>query len=90
MLPDREFKTYTDNELRSEALSRRMKPVPNTIKGLLSVVDTKENPMTTRKIQLGKELFFDPILSRDMTINCASCHLLNNGGDDNKPTAIGF
>jgi hypothetical protein len=35
MLPDREFKTYTDNELRSEALSRRMKPIPKTIEGLL-------------------------------------------------------
>ena len=90
MLPDRKFKVYTDDELRSEALNRGMKPIPKTIEGLLSVVDTKDNPMTSRKIKLGKELFFDPILSRDKTINCASCHLLNNGGDDNKPTAIGF
>ena len=90
MLPDRKFKVYTDDELRSEALNRGMKPIPKTIEGLLSVVDTKDNPMTSRKIKLGKELFFDPILSKDKTINCASCHLLNNGGDDNKPTAIGF
>ncbi|MBK7805292.1 MAG: c-type cytochrome [Saprospiraceae bacterium] len=26
------------------------------------------------KVQLGEKLFFDPILSRDSTISCASCH----------------
>ncbi|MFM7725471.1 MAG: cytochrome c peroxidase, partial [Flavobacteriales bacterium] len=25
-------------------------------------------------IQLGRALFYDPILSRDSTISCASCH----------------
>ena len=35
------------------------------------------------KANLGKELFFDPILSKDNTISCHSCHLLEQGGDDN-------
>lgn len=27
------------------------------------------------KFELGKKLFFDPILSEDMTVSCSSCHL---------------
>lgn len=34
----------------------------------------KDNPLTVEKVELGKLLFFDPRLSRDNTISCASCH----------------
>lgn len=33
-----------------------------------------DNQPTENRIALGKKLFFDPILSRDSTISCASCH----------------
>ncbi len=36
--------------------------------------DFSKNPLTKDKIELGRELFYDPILSRDNTISCASCH----------------
>lgn len=36
--------------------------------------DFKKNPLTNEKIQLGRILFFDPSLSKDGTISCASCH----------------
>ena len=32
------------------------------------------NPLTKEAIALGKKLFFDPILSRDSSIACNSCH----------------
>ena len=32
------------------------------------------NPQTQEGIQLGKKLFFDPILSSDKTISCSTCH----------------
>lgn len=32
------------------------------------------NPLTKESIALGKKLFFDPILSRDSSIACNSCH----------------
>lgn len=32
------------------------------------------NPTTPGKVALGRQLFFDPILSRDRTVSCASCH----------------
>jgi cytochrome c peroxidase len=34
----------------------------------------KKNPLSTEKVALGRLLFFDPILSADSTISCASCH----------------
>jgi cytochrome c peroxidase len=33
-----------------------------------------QNPLTVEGIALGKKLFFDPILSRNQTQSCASCH----------------
>jgi cytochrome c peroxidase len=33
-----------------------------------------DNEMTHAKVALGRRLFFDPILSKDRTVSCASCH----------------
>jgi cytochrome c peroxidase len=41
------------------------------------VYDFKKNPLSEEKITLGRSLFYDPLLSRDETISCASCHLQN-------------
>jgi cytochrome c peroxidase len=35
--------------------------------------------MTEEEFQLGRHLFYDPLLSRDNTISCASCHLQATG-----------
>ena len=35
--------------------------------------------MTEEEFQLGRHLFYDPLLSRDETISCASCHLQATG-----------
>src|SRR4051812_12024721 len=40
-----------------------------------AVYDFKKNPLTANKIELGRALFYDPVLSRDSTISCMSCHL---------------
>ncbi len=58
--------------------SAPIKPIPNEIK------------VDARKVQLGKKLFFDPILSKDGTISCASCHDLQNGGDDGLKFSFGI
>ena len=42
------------------------------------------------KVSLGKKLFFDTRLSKDNSISCASCHILDDGGDDNLPFAFGI
>ena len=90
ILPKPKTPKLSDNELRNLALSTKMYSTPTTYKELLKLVDTKDNPLSKEKIELGKKLFFDPILSKDKTINCASCHILQEGGDDNRAFAIGY
>ena len=90
MLPEKPIPHYNDKTLRQMALSRNILLIPTDDAGLLRAVDNPDNPMSREKIALGKKLFFDPILSKDRTINCASCHILEQGGDDNLPTAIGY
>jgi len=48
-----------------------------------------DNPMTVAKVELGKELYYDPRLSGDGSRSCYSCHLAEHGLTDGKPTAIG-
>jgi len=48
------------------------------------------NPQTSKKIQLGKELYFDTRLSKDNTISCATCHSPTMGWSDAGPTSEGI
>jgi cytochrome c peroxidase len=49
------------------------------------------NPYSKTGFDLGKKLFFDPILSRDSTISCASCHQqLHAFADKNLAKSIGI
>src|SRR5690554_1193178 len=41
------------------------------------------------KVELGKQLFFDPRLSKSGFISCNSCHNLSMGGSDNLQTSVG-
>lgn len=49
----------------------------------------KNNEVTPAKTELGKELFFDPRMSRSQIISCNTCHNLGTGGVDAGPTSIG-
>lgn len=49
-----------------------------------------DNPMTEQKVALGRKLFFDPILSEDGTVACASCHQPDHGFASPDPKAIGI
>ncbi len=42
------------------------------------------------QIDLGRYLFFDPILSGDGTLSCGSCHRPDRGFADGKPRSIGI
>lgn len=48
-----------------------------------------DNPMTDAKIELGKQLYFDPRLSLDGTISCNSCHNVMSSGTDNRSVSVG-
>ncbi|MEE4001771.1 cytochrome c peroxidase [Tenacibaculum sp. FZY0031] len=49
---------------------------------LIAPVIPTNNPLTEEGIFLGKKLFFDPILSKDNTQSCASCHDPKNAFTD--------
>lgn len=52
-------------------------------------VKITDNEITPAKIELGKQLYFDPRLSSSGLISCNTCHNLGLGGDDGLPVAIG-
>jgi cytochrome c peroxidase len=49
----------------------------------------KNNPMSAAKVELGKQLYFDPRLSVNGTVSCNSCHDVSGSGTDNRPVSIG-
>jgi cytochrome c peroxidase len=57
--------------------------------GLPPVPIPPDNPPTAETIALGRRLFYEPALSVDGTVACASCHNPTLGFADNKPVATG-
>ena len=53
------------------------------------VYNFSKNPTTEAGFALGKALFYDPILSRDSSISCASCHLQGQAFADPVPFSRG-
>jgi cytochrome c peroxidase len=50
----------------------------------------EDNPLTSGRVALGRRLFTDPILSRDRTMSCATCHDPALAFTDGRPVAIGI
>ncbi len=49
-----------------------------------------DNPMLPERIDLGRELFFDPILSVDSSVSCMSCHKPEWAFADHAPISAGI
>ncbi|NKB66645.1 MAG: cytochrome-c peroxidase [Candidatus Latescibacteria bacterium] len=49
----------------------------------------RANPLTVEGVELGRLLFFDPILSIDSTVACASCHGPENAFSDSETFSRG-
>lgn len=58
--------------------SEPIQPIPDSL------------PVDSQKVKLGKELYFDPVLSKDNTVSCANCHDLQHGGDDGLIFSVGI
>lgn len=66
------FTSFNDHWLGAEQQAQITKwPEP--------VYDFENNPISEEGFQLGRKLFYDPMLSRDNTISCANCHLQFTG-----------
>ncbi|MCZ4410455.1 c-type cytochrome [Cryomorphaceae bacterium 1068] len=57
--------------------------------GFPSMEFPDDNPFTKVSYNLGKKLFFDPILSRDSSISCGSCHLPGKAFSDEFSVSLG-
>lgn len=57
--------------------------------GLPPVPIPPDNPPTAETIGLGRRLYYDPILSSDNTVSCATCHSPQYGFADPKPVSEG-
>lgn len=50
----------------------------------------EDNQFTQDRIELGRQLFFDPVMSRDSTISCGSCHQTNKHFTDHLALSTGI
>src|SRR5579859_8013836 len=57
--------------------------------GLPPVPIPADNPPTAETVALGRRLYYDPILSADNTVSCATCHDPRYGFADPKPVSVG-
>jgi cytochrome c peroxidase len=57
--------------------------------GLPPVPYPADNPPTAETIALGRKLFYDPRISQDSSISCASCHNHGHAFSDGLPLSMG-
>lgn len=58
--------------------------------GLKTALPEPRDGFTPQQIDLGRYLFFDPLLSADGTISCATCHDPDQGFADGRGRSIGI
>lgn len=64
-------------------------PISLVIPHFPSLEMESDKQITRARAELGKELFFDPILSRNFDISCGSCHLSNLAFSDGLKVSVG-
>lgn len=62
--------------------------IPNWEKPVVKYPD--ENPFSESSIELGNELFFEILLSKDSSISCQSCHQITDAFADHLPVGEGI
>tara|TARA_B110000977_G_scaffold201451_1_gene296102 strand:- start:588 stop:1832 length:1245 start_codon:yes stop_codon:yes gene_type:complete len=60
------------------------------IGGLQTSLPTERDGFSPEQIDLGRYLFFDPLLSGDGTLSCASCHQPDKGFADGQALSVGI
>jgi len=86
-LSEEEIKAWLDNP-KNHVVITPVLPL-GLAAGAAQIVGLDANPLTRAKIELGRQLFFDPRLSQDGTISCASCHHPDFGYAKNTQFGVG-
>ena len=61
-----------------------------SMKGIPPFPYLPNNPLTEKGVELGRKLFYDPILSADSSLSCAGCHSVNHAFSDSIQFSIGI
>ena len=81
--PDAEHRAAKHKKRRQLTALSQVSALPKKVKS------PADNPLSTKKIELGRLLFFDPILSGDKGVACATCHHPTNGWAEYRDLSIG-
>ncbi len=65
-------------------------PPPGVDPALWAFLVPQDNAMTPERVELGRALYFDPRLSRDGTVSCATCHDASRAFTDQRPVSEGI
>ena len=64
-------------------------PLIISVPGFPELSSPQDNPLTVEGVELGRKLFYDPILSADSSLACAGCHQQSLAFTDGKAVAEG-
>lgn len=81
--PDVEHRAAKHKKSRQLTALSQVSALPKKVKS------PTDNPLSNEKIELGRLLFFDPILSGDKEVACATCHHPTNGWAEYRDLSIG-
>jgi len=74
--------------IADKAANAGLVAIPTDKAALMKLIDPK-NTISDEKVALGKQLYFEPRLSKSGIISCNTCHNLGLGGVDGVPAAVG-
>jgi len=74
--------------IADKAANAGLVAIPTDKVALMKLIDPK-NTINDEKVALGKQLFFEPRLSKSGIISCNTCHNLGLGGVDGVSAAVG-
>ena len=83
-----EIKTSSDHAALDKA--NPINPLPKVPLGIDRKFSDLKQPPTPERVRLGRWLFFEPRMSKDDTISCATCHRPENAFSEPTPTSTGI
>jgi cytochrome c peroxidase len=84
------FELTTSNQCKLHSLYDQYNSLYNQgVGGLKTALPARRDSFSPQQIDLGRQLFFDPLLSGDQTLSCASCHHPKLGFADGQAKSTG-
>jgi cytochrome c peroxidase len=85
------FELTGDNSCALHSLYDQYNSLYNQgVGGLKTALPARRDGFSPQQIDLGRQLFFDPLLSGDQTLSCASCHHPKLGFADGQAKSTGI